>query len=51
MGESASEIPKSKGRPRKPLAEVILWSAPLRATSSGICKSTFRAASQVAENK
>jgi hypothetical protein len=24
----------SKGRPRKPLAEVILWSAPLRATSS-----------------
>jgi hypothetical protein len=25
---------KSKGRPRKPLAEVILWSAPLRATSS-----------------
>jgi hypothetical protein len=23
-----------KGRPRKPLAEVILWSAPLRATSS-----------------
>ena len=27
---------ESKGCPRKPLAEVILWSTPLRATSSGI---------------
>src|SRR2546426_8411294 len=27
-------IRNSKGRPRKPLAEVILWGAPLRATSS-----------------
>ena len=31
------------GRPRKPLAEVILRSAPLRATSSGLCISTWRA--------
>jgi len=31
------------GRPRKPLAEVILRSAPLRATSSGQCISIWRA--------
>jgi hypothetical protein len=31
------------GRPRKPLAEVILRSAPLRATSSGLCISIWRA--------
>jgi hypothetical protein len=31
------------GRPRKPLAEVILRSAPLRATSSGLCVSIWRA--------
>jgi hypothetical protein len=31
------------GRPRKPLAEVILRSAPLRATSSGFCISTWHA--------
>ncbi len=35
------ELPrKCKGRPRKPLAEVILKCAPLRATSSG--KNTMR---------
>jgi|GEM_PF-6875731 hypothetical protein len=31
------------GRPRKPLAEVILRSAPLRATSSGLSISIWRA--------
>src|ERR1700735_1935037 len=31
------------GRPRKPLAEVILRSAPLRATSSGQCISIWHA--------
>src|SRR5579863_5326610 len=30
-----------KGRPRKPLAEVILRSAPLRATSSGVLYCTY----------
>ena len=37
-GEGCAEM--QSGRPRKPLAEVILWSAPLRATSSGIVIST-----------
>ncbi len=35
--------PKCKGRPRKPLAEVILKCAPLRATSSEKEDSTLRA--------
>jgi hypothetical protein len=35
-GRAAENL--SKGRSRKPLAEVILWSAPLRATSSVLVK-------------
>ena len=42
------ELPrKCKGRPRKPLAEVILKCAPLRATSSG--KNTMRSGSHSQE--
>jgi hypothetical protein len=34
--ESEKGAEKAMGRSRKPLAEVILWSAPLRATSSAV---------------
>jgi hypothetical protein len=42
-GRADGEEEKSKGRSRKPLAEVIFKSAPLRATSSGGVGSISRA--------
>ena len=42
---------KCKGRPRKPLAEVILKCAPLRATSSGIEHSMLFAKCKCLKNR